>query len=627
MLEIAGTAADVLSDLVSGGGKNDGGFADTLRRYQALAEESKKLEGGNLEVQQRARAAMELESADAHDNVVRESLTPESTPSSRALEDMEESSAKQNEQQTNAPLEQAPQSTAHSDNGILYEVGEVGFTQQELSELRDSLLKEGLAPETLSALEQLASHPHGATLGQLLALMHGSVLSGKPNLSAEDKQNLLNFADKIDSSGTLGKKMLSLLENGQGLDAWNLMRGSLESLDNITLLAGDVTALGKAFNLSKDTLSKILAQFGDSDGLMLSPGVFNALMVPAQQELQNRDGQKNKLAQALESHLQPLIVKARNRAESERKAAKGADRRTQQSEILIRDKFMDKFHNEVAGIEKDTKHATQPAHTANLKPADEHLLKDKPQDFSGKSDMGEWQKNMVRVREENPLGNSLRDGRQNGRQADRENGRDLLLSRIEASAPRRTHVAQNNSAAFGVQADMQTQAGTAAAARNSASAPLARQAAQQVEQGFLTTLNNGGRRLELQLNPGELGAVTLVLTTGKGGEVSALIRSEKTETAELMSRQLDIIRTNLEQQGVKVDKLEVQSGPMNNQEQQLWQGMEQHNSMLEQQERRDNLERLRRLGRRGESGSSAAQEMQNIPHTAEISGQGLHLVA
>jgi len=140
----------------------------------------------------------------------------------------------------------------------------------------------------------------------------------------------------------------------------------------------------------------------------------------------------------------------------------------------------------------------------------------------------------------------------------------------------------------------------------------------------LGKLADGGRRLELQLAPSELGAVTLILTSGKGGEISATIRSERSETAELLARHLDIIRVNLEEQGLKVDKLEVQNQMLNNRDD--WQGMEQHNAMREEQERREHLERLRRLGRGG-NGAIQARDVQLHEQTAEISEHGLHVVA
>jgi flagellar hook-length control protein FliK len=208
-----------------------------------------------------------------------------------------------------------------------------------------------------------------------------------------------------------------------------------------------------------------------------------------------------------------------------------------------------------------------------------------------------------------------RGGSENSQDAQRDS--QALLSRIEIRP-----VAPAAPAASSFAMPVQPQDNTG---HVSSPTPLIRQALQQVEQGALTRLANGGQRLELALAPSELGAVTLILTSAKSGEISAVIRSERTETAELMARHLDMIRVGLEEQGIKVDKLEVRHEMPNRQDD--WQGTEQHNAMREQQERRDHLERLRRLGRNGGQAGPQAREMQTGVHTAEISGQGLHLVA
>lgn len=644
----AETYVDTPSTPFSGAGE-ESGFTDLYRRYQAHLQENEPDQSGLSLREQAANAGGAPEApAQAQDRFVSESDF--GSPAANEPQALEPERAPQPEEQRYTPLEQAPE-TPHSANGVLYEVGEVGFTQQELGELRDALLKEGLPPESLSALEQLASHPHGATLGQVLTLLHGSAF-GAPALSDNDKQNLLNFIEKIDGSGKLGKQILALLENGQALDAWNTLREAMSGIEQFTLLKSDAAALGKAFNLSGDTLGKIFAQFGNSDGLLLSPDLFGTLMVPAAQELQNRDSGKNRLAQALGNHLQPLIAKARSRAENERKAANGSDRRAEQSEILIRDKFMDKFHTEIAGVEKSDTRSGAAGKTENTVRTEntpgkaehsadgkaEHLVAAKAEHFAAGADhaaasgkkasaqdsavaagAGEWHKNMRRLREDDPLGNNTRDGG-----TKRDSAREGMFSRIEVRHSGQTGAA---SPVFGAQHAPQTGPGAQGAAQAGAPSPGAARALRQVEQGFLSALNNGGRKLELQLTPGDLGGVTLILTSGKGGEISALIRSEKPETTELMARHLDVIRVNLEQQGIRVDKLEVQNQSLNNQEQQQWQGMDQHNAMREEQERRGSLERLRRLGRLVDGEGAPAQDMQNTPHPAEISGNGLHLVA
>lgn len=161
---------------------------------------------------------------------------------------------------------------------------------------------------------------------------------------------------------------------------------------------------------------------------------------------------------------------------------------------------------------------------------------------------------------------------------------------------------------------------------------ISRQVAQQVEQGMLQALRDGGTRLDLQLHPQELGALTITLVA-RNGEVSAQIRSEKSETAEMVSRQLDAIRINLEQQGIKVDKIEVQlENPADQGGSDLWQDLGQHNARQEEDARREELARFRNLATvRNNSRNSEESVLEQPVHipgqTARYAGQAMHIVA
>ena len=161
-------------------------------------------------------------------------------------------------------------------------------------------------------------------------------------------------------------------------------------------------------------------------------------------------------------------------------------------------------------------------------------------------------------------------------------------------------------------------------------APLARYVSQQVEQGLLSSSRNGTTRLDLQLHPQELGAITLSLSL-RNGEVSATIRSEKTETAEIVTRQLDAIRANLEQQGLKVDKVEVQLSS-HQQDENAWQNLDQHNSWQEEDARREELARLKQLSTLrntldNSEGTILEQPVHSSAHAARYATRSLNVVA
>ncbi|WP_298994246.1 flagellar hook-length control protein FliK [uncultured Desulfovibrio sp.] len=165
----------------------------------------------------------------------------------------------------------------------------------------------------------------------------------------------------------------------------------------------------------------------------------------------------------------------------------------------------------------------------------------------------------------------------------------------------------------------------------SAVAPIGRQVAQQVEQGMLSTVKGGGTRLDLQLNPQELGSITVSLSV-RNGEVSAVIRSEKSETNDMISRQVDAIRMNLEQQGLKVDKLEVRQETQQEQNSASWQDFNQHNSRQEEDARREELSRLKNLATVRNSSlnmdiSTLEQPVHSLGNTARYTTSNLNVVA
>lgn len=222
---------------------------------------------------------------------------------------------------------------------------------------------------------------------------------------------------------------------------------------------------------------------------------------------------------------------------------------------------------------------------------------------------------------------------------DRRDGRSQewneLLGKVEARAT--TAAPQATTAANGSFLYSMLQTGQnipdAVPAQDMGQMPhLSRQVAQQVEQGMLQALRDGGTRLDLQLHPQELGALTITLVA-RNGEVSAQIRSEKSETAEMVSRQLDAIRVNLEQQGIKVDKIEVQlENPADQGGSDLWQDLGQHNARQEEDARREELARLRNLATvRNNSRNSEESVLEQPVHipgqTARYAGQAMHIVA
>jgi flagellar hook-length control protein FliK len=145
----------------------------------------------------------------------------------------------------------------------------------------------------------------------------------------------------------------------------------------------------------------------------------------------------------------------------------------------------------------------------------------------------------------------------------------------------------------------------------------------------------GTTRLDLQLHPQELGAISVALTL-RNGEVRARIRSEKDETADLLSRQAEAIRASLEQQGVKVDKIEVRlHDPSDNDggdDGGRRQNPDQRDARQEKDSPREELARLHILANIRNSFMDSENEILEQPvhysgQTARHADRALHLVA
>lgn len=144
----------------------------------------------------------------------------------------------------------------------------------------------------------------------------------------------------------------------------------------------------------------------------------------------------------------------------------------------------------------------------------------------------------------------------------------------------------------------------------------------QVENGAFRNLGQGNKQLVIRLDPPDLGQVSVILQV-RGKEVQAVLRTTHQEASHALQDQLGQLRTQLEDQGLRVSRLEVQTQLADSQTESGWQGTEQHNRFQEHREMSLTSQRLRSLGRTKE----LVQDVQSIPHKEKISPDGLDIFA
>lgn len=165
---------------------------------------------------------------------------------------------------------------------------------------------------------------------------------------------------------------------------------------------------------------------------------------------------------------------------------------------------------------------------------------------------------------------------------------------------------------------------TTSVAEAAKSAVLTRAALNQLQNAVISNQGQGRTQLTLQLKPENLGTLSVILQV-KNKEVQAVIRAENQETGKMLAANLESLRQSLEEQGLKVARMEVQTGLSGNAGQDAWLGQENHNLAREQQEALTAMKMRWRIMTGDDTvltQETVLEQQQNLQNES-----GLHLVA
>lgn len=565
--------------------------------------------------------------------------------------------------------------TRHTTDGVTYTLQEVSFTRQDLQALRATLVQEGVAPAKIAELDTLIEMPDGATLGQVMLKLKGE----RTPVELEDSE--MDAIDtqlrSVDPSGVLGTTFLQAIAADNPRGALQLLDNALNELDaseTVELTRSGMLALGKALGMNEANLQELAEAFGGAENASIPAGQFGALLAPAAEKLVSEKANQEKLDAALAKTIKPIIAKARQRMEKENQAHSLQDRKVAQGKAQIDRSVQTKSRKileatlDASGVAPEAepvqRHSAAFAQSERVVARPDQHGKDNeqeqqvaashqaaPQAASQNPQAPVTQATETRqpvqgnasqqpANDANHAANEFaQDNHHNAHQDNGDNNSQNnngeqsttwqeLLQKVDVQVTR--PVAEQ--AAF---ATMQAAAAVEnpMPQANAQPAPLARHLLSQVENGMLRTLRNGATSLELQLHPQELGTVNIVLTT-LNGEVSAKIFADKADTVDMLNHQADVIRATLEEQGVRVEKVEVElrQNDRENSGQFSWQDADSHNSWQEEDARRQTLARMKNLARvRNNTEISEITTLERSVHilgrTAENAASALDLVA
>lgn len=525
-------------------------------------------------------------------------------------------------------------------------VDEIRFTDSELADVIKNLREQGVDDETLARVAELMNRPGGTSVKEIQAAVMGS---DPAKLTDADMQRIASFLDRIDPKGEFKTSIMEDLKAGKTFRAFENLDKAMRAMAEdpkatLNLDKHEILSIGKALRLGDDAMKSLEKAFGGKETLRLGAKEARDLLAPMSLEMQKIEKNLNKSVEVLATALQPAVDTARKRLKIEADAAGQRNRRTEQSETLIRDtvtrdglkktadaatRAAEKGDAETEKSDKadakSTESTSKTAETASQatskQDANRGAGKEVDKAFAATNDAkAAADAKSKKVAVEKGTTDKF-DATTTAKVDVKEDPWAALLSKLEvrnASSATRTETPITNTM------NMQSTQTATQAARNLANAPTtSARVLSQVEQGVFAALADGTKRLTLNLNPVELGAVSVILTS-RHGEVSALIKPENAETAAIMAQQADALRHSLEQQGIKVDKVDVQTPQDQRQNSSQWQGMDNHNTSQEQQSRRDALDRMRRLGQMREADpatfAASSQAMRHSARAANSSG-------
>ena len=466
---------------------------------------------------------------------------------------------------------------------------------EDVSLIVDKLRQRGVKDSALTGIEGLLGSGVSPTIGNIMGAARNKGRA-TAELTEDEYQMLATVFQKLQLTPEESDELMEFVESGRGFEAMRMLKDKAAKLGEgaLTLNPEEARVLARALDLSNTALTKIAGLFKDDEDTKS----LEELLSPITEELSTRKSEAEKLAAEIKSVIDEALREKKIREKNELVADTRGTQLTDRAERRMRDDLTAKangFGKTDAELRKELEE--------DEAFADEQAARDQQQELARHRSAGERKTvSAMDTATDRPFAGAEK----NSSQAQKDFS--PILSRMDAT-PGMTVPGQNLANA--------TQQNTAATLTQRQDIYA------QVEQGMLRQLADGSRRMTLQLNPSELGQLTLVLSV-KGGEVRALIRADNPEAAAALSDQMGQLRAALEEQGLKVAQLDVETQLPQDTTKEQWSDMTQFSKEQEMREQ----QRFQRLAKiRRESGTTLAQDMQSKGMQEEISASGLHVIA
>jgi len=512
--------------------------------------------------------------------------------------------------------------------------------QRTLRSLKGRLSALGVDDATLKQLDAEAAEG-SLTWNKLLHTLGSSPqFSGKEAAAAkldESTRNGTSLAlQKLGFTPEEADETVATMEEGKLASAWNRILEKINSLGadaSVTVTPEDLEHLGKAMRLDAGGITRMQQLFAGQKEAQCDPSTLKALVAEISGSVSARQAASESRIAELREVLAPVMEKALERSSQLSAADARTSRDSRASGILIKD-------SATADANGFTHAAAHSAASATRRNTAAEGMQEKSDAEAARHDARETNASIRRSEQASGVQDNARGNNANGSFAGRDQSSQANQSDLSGNTSGNASGREKDSSALRnllgrleyqmvqPQAEMgapQPQSGNTAFSPNAAAAKAADQRLfEQIENGMLRTMRDGARQITMQLTPEDLGKLTIILSV-KNNEVNALIRPESAEAAKAINDQLHQLKASLENQGLKVDNIDVQTSLQNNLSGNGWQSAADHNAHQEATRKFLNQRRLHALRTEGEG---LAREMHNADETERSSSRtGLDIIA
>ncbi len=428
------------------------------------------------------------------------------------------------------------------------------------------------------------------TWGQLVQSVGNHMTGAKKTvaLSASETTELQTTFQKLGFATDVSSQMAKSTASGDGLKALSSLQNKLETLQDDSTLGiskEQFSTFFKAMNVPGETAAKLTQLLGPESTVADMKNALAQISQAMQDQRAKTTASDTELAKSLGKLMKDDTAKAA------RDTKQTAEATSSSSDAKVGFELKTKDTNDTAWFDQREKTSQQKS--------------------GEKANDDAWRSFTSKVRADDTTQANAAAGAQQSAQATATAFAAGKESSLEAMA----RSAQSVNAQQG-KAELAQQAKTV-------DKPLAPKVLDQVSEAMLKDLGQGRKQMTIQLDPENLGKAQVVLQV-KGKEISALIQVEDSQTAAMLSSNMESLKKTLEDQGLTVQNLEVQAGLTSNQEKQTAFSADQHNQAQERQELSRLFSQLRMMR---DDGGDMAPDMQNMHMQAILADQGLHIVA